>query len=131
MAMKRALRMLLAAVMVGAGVMHFINPAPFVAMVPGWLPADPLWVTWVSGVCELVLGAALPWPRARRVAGFGLMALFVAVFPANLHMALHPQQTGGGDLAPWLLWARLPLQLVLIAWAWWVSQPDPPGSTRH
>lgn len=124
MSVKTVFRVLLALIMIGAGIMHFTNPMFFVRMVPALL-GDPLLITWVSGGCELLLGAALLWPRSRKLAGLGLIALYVAVLPANLNMALHPQETGAGDLQAWMLWARLPLQLVLMAWAWWVSRPEP------
>ncbi|MDP2344032.1 MAG: DoxX family protein [Deltaproteobacteria bacterium] len=124
--MRRVFRVLLALFMIGAGVTHFTNPEFFVRMVPAWLP-DPLWVTWVSGVCELLLGVGLLVPRVRPFAGLALMAFYVAVFPANLNMALHPTETGAADMPALGLWLRLPFQGVLIALAWWVSRPDVPS----
>lgn len=116
-------RVVLAGFMIFAGMMHFARPDFFVRMVPDSLP-EPLLITWASGLFELVLGAAVLVAKTRGAAGIGLMALYVAVLPANINMALHPLQTGAADVAPWLLWARLPLQAVLMAVAWWVSRPE-------
>ena len=121
--LKRVFRGLLAAFMMFAGVAHFVNPEFFVRMVPAALP-DPWILTWVSGLCEFALGVALLVPRTRSLAGWGLVALYVAVLPANINMALHPQETGAGDLPALLLWLRLLLQPLLMALAVWVSRPE-------
>ena len=127
--MKTVLRLLLAGFMMFAGVAHFGNPDFFVRMVPAFLP-DPLMVTWVSGVFECVLGVMLLVPRTRWYASLGLVALYLAVLPANINMALHPTETGAPDVASWLLWARLPFQLVFIGWAVWVGGPRPKTVAR-
>jgi uncharacterized membrane protein len=124
---KAALRGVLAIVMAAVGVMHFLDPAPFVAIVPPFLPA-PLALVYLSGACEIAGGLGLLPARTRSLAGWGLVALYVAVFPANLHMAIHELPLGGEPVPPALLWARLPLQLVFIGWAWWVSRPDDQAS---
>ena len=113
------LRLVLALVMVLAGINHFLSPATYVGMMPSGLPA-PLLLVYVSGVAEIVGGLGLLWPVTRRAAAWGLIALFVAVFPANLNMAINHLPLGDRPVEPWLLWARLPLQVVFIAWAWWV-----------
>lgn len=97
---------------VGAGALHLVAPAPYLAVLPPWVPAPALAVA-LSGVAEGLggLGVLSPWPRVRRWAGWGLAALLVAVYPANVHMAM------AAERASWLLWGRLPLQGVLIAWA--------------
>lgn len=119
--MKRALRLVLAAFMVFAGVMHFARPDGFVRIVPAALPFK-LALVYVSGAFEIILGAALLAERTRRLAAFGLMALFVAVLPANINMAVN--HIPFGELTePALIWARLPLQAVLIAWAYWFTKP--------
>jgi uncharacterized membrane protein len=110
--------------MIAVGVAHFADPTPFVRIVPAWLPA-PLALVWVSGFFEILGGAGLLVPRARRAAGLGLVALYVAVFPANVNMAWnHLTFDGVTQLPPALLWGRLPLQAVLIALALWVSRKD-------
>ena len=91
-------------------------------IVPAWLPA-PRALVYVSGVFEFLGGAGLLVPRVRRAAGLGLIALYVAVFPANVHMAIAHVQPEGQHLPEWAFWARLPLQGLLILWAWWVSRP--------
>jgi uncharacterized membrane protein len=119
------LRVVLTLVMLGAGVSHFVDESFFVQMVPPQLPSPRLLV-WVSGVCEIALALGL-WPlQTRRWAGYGLVALYIAIFPANLYMAVANLQVH--DMPAWFvqpspvaLWLRLPFQLVLIVWALWVS----------
>lgn len=106
---------------VAAGVNHFASPDFYVAIMPPYLPA-PLALVQASGVLEILGGLAVLAPRLRPLAGWGLVGLLVAVFPANLHMALHPELFP--DAPAWLLLARLPLQAVFIAWAWWATRPD-------
>jgi uncharacterized membrane protein len=121
--MKTALRWLLTIVMVGAGANHFINPAPYIAMMPGALPA-PAALVYISGIAEILGGLGLILPATRKLAAWGLIALFVAVFPANVNMALNElvsRPLGTTKVPVWALWARLPLQLVFIAWAYWVG----------
>ncbi|GAB3675816.1 DoxX family protein [Salinisphaera aquimarina] len=95
------------------GIGHFALARFFVAIVPAYIPEPRLMVA-ISGTCELLGAVGLLWPRSRRVAGIGLLLLIVAVFPANLNMALHAAQFPA--FAPWMLYLRLPLQLVLLAW---------------
>ena len=121
MSIRTALRWLLTIGMVLAGANHFIDPALYVAMMPDALPW-PLELVYVSGVFEILGGLGLILPGTRRLAGWGLVALFVAVFPANLNMAVHHLPFGGRPVPSWALWARLPLQLVFIAWALWASR---------
>ena len=72
----------------------------------------------ISGACEILGGLGLLVPATRRWAAWGLVALFVAVFPANVNMAIHRLPFGKFPVPGWALWARLPLQAVLVAWAW-------------
>lgn len=110
----------LAALFVGAGVLHLARPRLFEAIVPPALPRPRLLV-YVSGVAEIAGGLGLLVPGAREWAGWGLVALLVAVFPANVHMAREAARFR--RLAPaWVLWARLPLQGVLIAAVLWAAQ---------
>lgn len=113
------LRVLLACLVFGAGVLHFVSPRSFEKIMPPYLPAHRALV-YLSGACEMVLAVLLLVPQTRTVGAIGLIALFIAVLPANVHMARQQIQLGSAHLPPWLLWARLPLQLVLIAWAWLV-----------
>lgn len=101
-----------------AGVLHFVIPRRYVAIMPPYLPRHREAVL-VSGVAEVAGGLAV-LPRATRPAArWGLLALLVAVFPANVHMALHPEEVPGADDIPrWLLWARLPLQPLCMLWVW-------------
>lgn len=120
---KRALLWILGLSMIGVGVLHFVRPAPFVRIVPDWLPA-PEALVYVSGSFEVLGGVGVLLPATRRWAAWGLVALYVAVFPANIHMAIHEIQfEPGGDMPAWAMWARLPLQAVFIAWAWWFTRP--------
>jgi uncharacterized membrane protein len=108
---------LLSVLMVFAGAMHFIAPGGYVRIVPRWLPAPHALVS-VSGACEILGGLGLLIPATRAWAAWGLIALFVAVFPANVNMALNHIGFGRKPTPAWVLWARLPLQAVLIAWAY-------------
>lgn len=110
---------LIALMFVGAGVMHFVKPKLFEAIVPPFLPA-PLLLVYLSGAAEVLGGLGVLVPGLRVWAGWWLIALLVAVFPANIYMALEAEKFG---ISPALLWLRLPLQLVLIAWVWWATQP--------
>lgn len=97
----------------GAGVPHFTHTASYERIMPPWLPA-PHELVLLSGAAEMVGGAMVLLPRLRRPARWWLVALLVAVFPANVHMAVQPELAAGVPAA--LLWLRLPLQVVLIAW---------------
>ena len=113
----------LSAGMIYAGIAHFRTPGPFAGIVPDWLPAHRTLV-FVSGFFEILGGLGLLVPQTRRAAAWGLIWLYIAVFPANVNMAVHDVPVEGSHLAPWLLWLRLPLQGVLIAWAWWLTRSD-------
>lgn len=122
--MKHALRWLLTVGMVGAGLNHFIAADTYVAMMPSALSAHRALV-YLSGLAEIAGGLGLILPATRRWAAWGLIALLVAVFPANVNMAINHLPLGERVVPTWALWARLPLQLVLIAWAWWYTRPEP------
>jgi uncharacterized membrane protein len=113
-------RRALAAFFTTTGVLHFVIPRSYQAMMPPSLPAHREAVI-VSGIAEIAGGAAVLPPRTRRFARWWLLGLLVAVFPANVHMALNPEQVRGLDLdrvPRWALWARLPLQPLAMAWVW-------------
>jgi uncharacterized membrane protein len=122
---RTALRGLLAATFVTAGVLHFTSPETYLRVMPPYLPY-PRTLVLVSGAAEIAGGLGVLVPRLRRAAGWGLVALLVAVFPANVHMALNPDQIAGLNIAPMLLWLRLPFQAVLIAWVWWCAVASAP-----
>jgi len=105
---------------VAAGVNHFVNPEFYVAIMPPYLPAHRELV-FLSGVFEIVGGVGVLVPRIRSVSGWGLIALLVAVFPANLHMALNPEFFP--DVSPNALMVRLPFQVLFIAWTYWATRP--------
>lgn len=114
----------LSAAFVGVGVLHFAKPAFFRAIVPPQLPAPGALVA-VSGAAEVLGGLGVLPKRTRRLAGWGIAALLVAVFPANVYMALDDAHFG--EIPAWLRWARLPLQLPLIGWALWATRDDAPS----
>lgn len=116
--LKPILRYLLAAFFVLAGFNHFINPTFYQKIMPPYLPWH-LPLVYVSGLVEIALGVLLLIPKFTQIAAWGLIALLIAVFPANIHMAvnheLFPEYSGT------TLWLRLPLQLVLMAWSYWYT----------
>ena len=102
-------------------------------IVPRALPA-PLVLVYVSGFFEILGGAGLFVARVRRLASYGLVALYVSVFPANINMAVNDLQPEGMHIPEALLWLRLPFQLAFIALALWVgrdgSSPRAPSPAR-
>ena len=120
MAWRIFFRWLLAAFFLAAGANHFRAPEFYLQMMPPWLPWHPALVQ-VSGRAEMLGALGVLVPATRRLAGWGLNVLLVAIFPANLQMALTGVQPAGLHAPAWVLWARLPLQAVFIAWAWWVA----------
>lgn len=97
-----------------AGALHLVRPQMYEQIMPGYLPAHRQLVL-LSGAAEIAGAVGIVFPRTRRGAGVWLAAVLVAVFPANLHMALHPERYEA--FSPALLWARLGLQPLLVAWA--------------
>lgn len=121
---KERLRLVLAAFMVVAGVLHFAIPEPFIKIVPGFLPF-PAVLVYLSGVIEIGLGIGLLVPSVSRWAAMGLMALFIDVYPANINMAVnHIHIEGLPDQTWWFHALRLPFQFVLIAWAYWYARTE-------
>ena len=117
--LKLILKVLFAILFISAGILHFVNPDFFVRIVPPVLPA-PLFIVYLSGFFEIVLGILLLIPKFSRRAAFGLIALLIAVFPANIYMALNPQIFN--EYKPLALYLRLPMQFVLIAWSYWLTR---------
>ena len=106
-------RLPLALVMAGAGVLHFAIPETYARIVPPSLPS-PRGIVYASGAAEVACGALLASRRTVRVGGWATAVLLLAVWPANVYMAV---EGGLGAVPAWVAWARVPLQLPLIAWA--------------
>jgi len=119
--------MLLAILFVLAGMNHFLNPQTYLAMMPPWLPFPEV-LNLVSGAAEMAGGIGILIPQLRRAAAWGLIALLVAVFPANIQMALHGLE--GVAIPAWVLWARLPIQPALIAWVYFTCLHWRRGTVR-
>lgn len=117
--LKLILKVLFAILFIVAGKLHFTHPDFFLRIMPPILPA-PLFIVYLSGVFEIALGILLLIPKFSRLAAFGLIALLIAVFPANIYMALNPQTFA--DYNPLMLYLRLPIQFLLIAWAYWLTK---------
>jgi uncharacterized membrane protein len=98
-----------------AGGMHFVIPKAYRRIIPPYVPA-PKAMVYVSGAAEIVGGAGLMHARLRRPAGWWLLATLLAVFPANVHMATHPEEFPRIPGGAATLWARLPFQGVFAAW---------------
>lgn len=120
---KRISLFVLAAFYTYAGVGHFTNEAFFLRIVPPWLPY-PLAMVQISGIAEIAGGLGILIPQLRWAAGIGLLALLIAVYPANIYMALHPEQYADMGSAS-AFYFRLPLQFVAFAWTWWATKPEP------
>jgi uncharacterized membrane protein len=116
--LKAPLRILFGLFFAGAGINHFVLTGFYLRMMPTYLPWH-VEIVQITGVAEVVLGTLLLIPRTSGVAAWGLIVLLIAVFPANVQMALHPETFP--EFRPAALWLRLPLQGVLIAWAWWYT----------
>jgi len=111
---------LLSVAFIAAGTLHFLRPEYYEQIMPGYLPAHRELVL-ISGAAEIAGGVGVAFSRTRRAAGIWLIALLVLVFPANLNMALDPERFR--SIAPSLLWVRLPLQGLLIWWAYRATRP--------
>jgi|UniRef100_UPI00404AB6CC uncharacterized membrane protein len=121
-------RWLAALFFVVAGANHFRQPEIYLGMMPPALPW-PEALNYISGAAEILGGLGLLLVCTRRLAAWGLLALLVAVFPANLHVALQGKMPGL-DVSPLTLWLRLPFQFVFMAWVWWVGLKSETRSDR-
>lgn len=119
---KQGLLWVMGTLYVVAGLNHFLQPAVYMPMMPQYLPWHLLLI-YLSGIAEIGLGIAVLLPSFRRVAAWGLILMLIAIFPANLHIALHDVPLFGRaeGFGMWN-WVRLPFQPVLIAWAWWYTR---------
>jgi uncharacterized membrane protein len=121
---KLILKYLLGVFFVLAGLYHFVNRDFYLRIMPPYLPWH-LFLVYLSGFFEVALGLLIFIQKFTRLAAWGMIALLVAVFPANLHMAVNSQLYP--EHYPLSLWLRLPFQALFIAWAYWFTLPD---STR-
>ncbi|MFT5353206.1 MAG: putative membrane protein [Polyangiales bacterium] len=117
--LRTALRLVFGLFFIAGGINHFLNEEFYLAIMPSYLPAHGALV-FISGVVEVVVGLAVLAPRLRPYSGWAAVATLLAVFPANIHMALHPEDFP--DLPSLGLWVRLPLQFLFIAWAIWTTR---------
>ena len=116
MRLRTASPYVLAAVLVGAGALHFLTPGSYDRLIPPFLPEPRAWI-YASGVAEVVCGALVAVPATRRLGGLASAALLVAVFPGNVYMAFEPD-----GVPRWAALARLPLQVPLVLWALQVAR---------
>ncbi|MBI2809951.1 MAG: DoxX family protein [Candidatus Melainabacteria bacterium] len=117
-ALKNIATVLAAIGFIFAGYLHFKSPSMYLEIMPDYLPF-PLFLIYLSGVCEIAGGVGLLIPRVRRLASYGLIALLIAVFPANVNMAVNSIDFG---MPHEILWWRLPFQLVFILWVFWCGR---------
>jgi uncharacterized membrane protein len=116
---KLILKWIFAALFILAGANHFLNPNFYLRMMPPVFPAH-LFLVYLSGVLEIGLGILLPIPKFTPLAAWGLIALLIGVYPANIYMALNPQLFPEFSAAA--LYLRLSLQFLLIGWAYWLAR---------
>ena len=119
--MKWVARFFAGPVLVAAGINHFANPDFYLKIVPSALP-NPEALVYLSGVAEIAGALGTLHPRTRRPAGWFLIATLVAVYPANIYMALNPDRFS--NIPHWALWARLPLQFLFVYWVWLATLKD-------
>lgn len=105
-----------------AGLNHFRDPTAYLWIMPPYLPY-PEFLNYASGLIEILLGILLFFQNSRRLAAYGVIALLIAILPAHIYM-LEAHATLFKEIPLWLLWARLPLQLVLMAWAFIYTRYD-------
>lgn len=118
---KRIFKYVFAVLWILAGLNHFRSDEFYLRMMPPYLPWH-VFLVYASGLLEIVLGASLLVHWLQRLATWGLIGLLIAVFPANIHMALHSELFP--EFTPTALWARLPVQALLIAWAYWYTEVE-------
>ena len=117
---KTAFKCLLAIFMIGAGTMHFMSPQFYLKIMPPYLPFH-LELVYLSGFFEFLFGVLLLVPRCSRLAAYGIFALLIAVFPANIFLYQHQELLPASPMVHFL---RLPLQAVFLLWAYWHTRPS-------
>lgn len=126
--MKIVLKWLLCIFMVGSGVNHFLNAQFYLRMMPPYLPWH-LALVYLSGVVEIGLGVLLVIPRFTKLAAWGIIALLIAIFPANIYMSTNPQNFPEFNATGLLI--RLPFQALFIAWAFWFTRDEKRVSVQN
>ena len=122
---KLVLLWLMAVLYAFAGFNHLLNPDFYVLIMPPGLP-NPEWLNVLSGLAEIVLGVFILEPRVRVYAAWGIIALLIAVFPANVYVTMENIGSGGPGTGTLMAnWIRLPFQALFVLWAWWYTRPDP------
>jgi len=111
---------LMALIYIALGINHLVNPEMYLGIMPPYLPAH-LFLIYLSGVCEIALGAAILVPPLRRWAAWGIIAMLIAFMPVHIHMVVHAAEYP--DIPFALLVARIPMQGLFILWAWWYTRP--------
>lgn len=119
--LKTILKWLMGIGMFLAGVNHFLNPDFYMKIMPPYLPLH-LFLIYLSGAIEIILGILLLIPKFQHLAAWGIILLLIAVFPANIHMATNTELYP--DINPLLIYLRLPLQFVAMAWAYWFTKKN-------
>ena len=125
--MKRIARFFAGPVMIAAGINHFVNPDFYLNIVPEGLP-EPEALVYISGAAESFAALGTMFKPTRRPAGWFLIATLVAVYPANIYMAINPEKFS--SIPQWILLARLPLQFLFIYWVWLATLKDEPPPTH-
>lgn len=113
-------RYLIAFSFIAAGLLHFLNTRMYMQIMPDYIPWHKAMV-WISGLAEVAGGLGILFPATRLPAVYGLLLLLLAVFPANIDMAVKSYRKAGLSPYTWLLLLRLPLQFVLMYWVWWAG----------
>jgi len=121
---KRVLLWVMGAFYILSGLNHFLSADAYIAIMPDYLPWHSQLV-FLSGLVEVGLGIAVLIPATRVAAAWGIIVLLIAIFPANLYVAMNDLPYVGDEPSTVLNWLRLPLQLVLIGWAYWYTRPVP------
>lgn len=115
---------------IGAGILHFLHPARYAGIVPYMLP-HKLLLVYLSGLSELAGGIGVLFPQVRILAGRGLVLLLIAIFPANVQMLVSARAANAPHWFEAILWLRLPVQGLLIAWVWRATLYGVPGDQQQ
>ena len=128
--LKEIFRAILSVSIIVVGITHFVKPLEYASIVPPQF-GDRLAMVYISGFFEILGGIGLLIPFVSVAAAWGLIALFIAVFPANIYQAIHSIPIEGIPHHPLFYWFRLPFQAVFIAWAWWYTRKpeEQPGAS--